>query len=268
MTEDKALRFDSGKVLHELVPAHAIHELAKVYTFGAKKYAPNNWRRGMKWSRVIASLKRHLNAIERSEDYDSESGLLHASHVAWNAITLLEYYKIYPQGDDRQHPYLNNPKIGLDIDGVLANFNKSLFEWHNEEFSDSLHWNDPRVRVMFEGVKDNPDFWSSIEIMIKPEDIPFEPAAYVTARSIDKSVTQAWLNNCGFPMAPLHSLDVNESKLETIKGLNLDFFVDDKLETFKELNSNGICCFLMDAPYNRHIDVGYKRIYNLKDFLH
>ena len=56
-----ALRYDEGKIRHDLLPGHAINELAKVYTMGAKKYADHNWRKGMKWSRVIASLKRHLN---------------------------------------------------------------------------------------------------------------------------------------------------------------------------------------------------------------
>jgi hypothetical protein len=128
-----ASRYDSGKTRHELLPAHAINELAKVYTMGAKKYAPHNWRKGMAWSRVIGSLKRHLNELENCKDYDEESGLLHAAHVALNAITLLEYYKIYPQGDDRPHSYLNftggatgecevKRKIGLDIDEVLCDF--------------------------------------------------------------------------------------------------------------------------------------------------
>ena len=42
-------------------------------------------------------------------------------------------------------------------------------------------------------------------------------------------------------------------------------FVDDKFENFVELNKNGICCFLMDAPHNQRYDVGHKRIKSLKE---
>jgi hypothetical protein len=96
-----AMRKDGDKVRHDLIPPIATNELAKVLTYGAQKYAVNNWRKGMAWSRIIGSLKRHLNALEQGEDYDKETGLLHAAHVMCNAAFLTEYYTIFPQGDDR-----------------------------------------------------------------------------------------------------------------------------------------------------------------------
>ena len=40
--EDKALRFDSKKVRHDLLEPFAINELAKVFTAGSVKYADHN----------------------------------------------------------------------------------------------------------------------------------------------------------------------------------------------------------------------------------
>ena len=120
--EEKGLRFNKGKTRHDLVPSFAQEQYAKVLTKGAEKYAERNWEKGMEWSKVLASMKRHILAYESGEDYDPETGLLHMSHVMCNAAFLTEYYKIYPQGDDRPHKYLNRPRIGLDIDEVLADW--------------------------------------------------------------------------------------------------------------------------------------------------
>ena len=114
--EDKGLRFNQGKTRHDLVPAFAQEQYARVLTKGSEKYAERNWELGMKWGKVIASMKRHIQAFESGEDYDKETGLLHTAHIMCNAGFLTEYYKIYPQGDDRPHKYLKTPKIGLDID--------------------------------------------------------------------------------------------------------------------------------------------------------
>src|SRR5665213_559065 len=109
-------RFDEGKIRMDLVPPYAHQQLARVLTLGAEKYGKDNYRNGMAWSKVIASLERHLNAFKFGEDFDKESSINHAAHIMCNAAFLLEYSKIYPQGDDRQHSYLTAPKVGLDID--------------------------------------------------------------------------------------------------------------------------------------------------------
>lgn len=101
MGNNEAKRFDKGKVQLELLDPEFIHDFAQVMTFGAAKYGPNNWRRGMNWTRAIGSLKRHMNAIERGEDFDEESGLHHSAHIACNAM-FLYYYEKYSKGvDDR-----------------------------------------------------------------------------------------------------------------------------------------------------------------------
>lgn len=96
-----AKRYDGGKPRYDLIPALAQEELAKVLTVGVEKYGVDNWRKGMKWSKVLASLERHLYAIKRGEDRDPETGLLHSAHIQSNAAFLTEYFFTFPELDDR-----------------------------------------------------------------------------------------------------------------------------------------------------------------------
>lgn len=101
----KGGRFDQEKVRFDLLEPHAIKELAKVFTFGAHKYADNNWiKYGMDWSRVIGSLERHVNAFKAGQDYDEETGLPHMAHAAWNALALVSYMRFHPEKDNRYVP--------------------------------------------------------------------------------------------------------------------------------------------------------------------
>jgi len=95
------VKFDEGKNRYDLIPGYALDELAKIYTYGTKKYDDNNWRKGMKWGRIFGAMMRHAWAFWRGEDRDPESGLLHLAHAAWQCFTLMEYAKTHPELDDR-----------------------------------------------------------------------------------------------------------------------------------------------------------------------
>lgn len=99
-----AFRADSGKHRMELLSSTAMVEWAKVMTFGATKYSDDNWRKGMKWRRVIGSLSRHLAAYNAGQTLDPETGLSHMAHVMANASMLLEYEKTLQTFDDRYIP--------------------------------------------------------------------------------------------------------------------------------------------------------------------
>lgn len=92
---------DDGKVRLDLLPTEALEEIAKVLTFGAKKYAAHNWRRGFVWSRTVAAMLRHLYAWMRGEDKDPESGLSHMAHVGCNVLFLLTFIVTKTGEDDR-----------------------------------------------------------------------------------------------------------------------------------------------------------------------
>lgn len=84
-------RDDVGKSRMDLIPMDALYELGEIYQFGAEKYADRNWEKGMKWSRMIGPLLRHIAAFMCGIERDPESKQLHSAHMAWNALGLLTY---------------------------------------------------------------------------------------------------------------------------------------------------------------------------------
>lgn len=262
------LRFNSGKLRYDLVHAWSHEQMVRVLTKGSIKYAERNWEKGMAWSNVISSLKRHLAAIEAGEDYDVETGELHAAHLACNAHFLTAYYKIFPQGDNRPHTYLQRPKIGLDIDEVLCDwvgaftqkFGYAIPENWNFSYETYQHFQSMDVEEMNE-------FYLNLPAKISPSELPFEPHCYITSRSVPVELTKQWLQKNGFPTVKVYSVGFGVSKIDVAKESGIEIFVDDRYENFVELNNAGICTFLMDAPHNKRYNVGYKRISSLKDLI-
>ena len=116
--KQKGLRYNQGKIRYSLIPKTALKELASVLTYGSDKYTvrdeqgkvitsgDNNWQKGLSWKSVLDSIHRHLESFEAGIDYDNESGLLHLGHVMANVSFLIDFYRSYPEGDDRNHKYL------------------------------------------------------------------------------------------------------------------------------------------------------------------
>ena len=74
-----------------LLPTKATLKVARVLSFGAKKYGDHNWLQGMRWTRLSSACLRHLFAWIGGEDKDPESGISHLAHAACNLLMLLEY---------------------------------------------------------------------------------------------------------------------------------------------------------------------------------
>ena len=88
---EKGMKFDSGKLLYSLIPPETSKALAEVLSFGAQKYAPNNWalvENGKQ--RYLDALYRHLQAYRFGETVDPESGLHHLAHALTN-VAFLHY---------------------------------------------------------------------------------------------------------------------------------------------------------------------------------
>lgn len=69
----------------------AVEAVASISAFGASKYAWNGWEHvpdGI--NRYTDAMVRHLVREGKGEVLDSDSGLLHAAHVAWGALARLE----------------------------------------------------------------------------------------------------------------------------------------------------------------------------------
>ena len=100
-TTERGIKHDTSKLRFDLIPPSSLEELVSVYTFGAEKYEPRNWERGIEYSRIYAAVQRHLSAYWRGQDLDEESALPHLAHAAWGLFALLEYQRTHPELDDR-----------------------------------------------------------------------------------------------------------------------------------------------------------------------
>lgn len=93
---------DKEKPRFDLISPIALEELAKVLTFGAKKYASWNWSKGLPYTRILAATLRHIFAYLRGETIDPETGYSHMAAVMCNAMFILHFEKIRPDLDDRE----------------------------------------------------------------------------------------------------------------------------------------------------------------------
>jgi hypothetical protein len=99
---------DHAKPRMDLIAPEAMVALARVLTFGAEKYAPRNWEKGMDWGRVYAAAQRHMWAWLAGEDNDPETGLSHMAHAMCCLMFLIAYQARGTGRDDR-------PRIGAEV---------------------------------------------------------------------------------------------------------------------------------------------------------
>lgn len=109
------LRYDAGKPRVDLLCPGALLATAAVMERGARKYAEFNWAQGMKWSKVIGPLFRHLLKFMAGHDYDRDdncegcqkgdcvdhTGLPHVDLIACNAMFLQYFFRAHRDLDDR-----------------------------------------------------------------------------------------------------------------------------------------------------------------------
>lgn len=98
LTDDgKGKKYDTGKsmvgTLCRVFP-RALLGIGTCIEFGTHKYPkPDNWKlvEGA-YTRYQDSLMRHYLKFLAGEKVDSETGLLHLMHMAWNCLAILELY--------------------------------------------------------------------------------------------------------------------------------------------------------------------------------
>ena len=105
---------DAGKPGFEFLPGDALGEINEIMRFGAEKYAPRNWEKGMAWTRPANACLRHLFAWLAGERKDPETGRSHLAHAGCCILFLLSYEKRQIGTDDRA-PSLNDISWADDV---------------------------------------------------------------------------------------------------------------------------------------------------------
>lgn len=109
---------------YDLLPKEALDAMARVYAFGAEKYADHNWRKGYEWSKSFAAAMRHMWAFWNGETFDEESGLPHLAHAAFHLNAMLTWLERDGEGGQFDDRWINSPALqGVtqeEIDAVAA----------------------------------------------------------------------------------------------------------------------------------------------------
>lgn len=101
LISEEGLKHDKEKIQVELLSPTWLEGVGMVLTFGAKKYAAHNWRKGIQLSRLLGACLRHVLAFLRGEDKDPESGLSHLYHASCCLMFASEIHRTKPELDDR-----------------------------------------------------------------------------------------------------------------------------------------------------------------------
>ena len=99
MTEGR--KYDDEKAPIDLIPPELLTATAAVLHYGARKYEPRNWEKGMRWGRVFAALMRHMWAWWSGEKTDPETNMSHLWHAACCIAFLIAYESRGIGEDDR-----------------------------------------------------------------------------------------------------------------------------------------------------------------------
>lgn len=160
--------------------------------------------------------------------------------------------------------YFQNLRIGIDIDEVLSDFIGGYQDRFGYKPINNWHFTYKMEEQMKE-LNEDKSFWTGLRSRISHHEIPFIPTCYITRRIFPIEWTKEWIEKNNFPCVEV--IHVPGSKVETAKRMELDYFIDDNIKNFQELNSSGIKTFLMDAPHNKQYNVNNHRIVHLADII-
>jgi|SRR5271156_2296898 len=89
-TPRHTVKIDERKLRFDLIPPHAMTEVAKAFTVGGSKHGEDDYlKRPKPISHHVGALLRHLYAHLRGEERDVD-GQLHLASVAARAMMILE----------------------------------------------------------------------------------------------------------------------------------------------------------------------------------
>ncbi|MGI6450460.1 MAG: 5' nucleotidase, NT5C type [Desulfitobacteriia bacterium] len=174
-------------------------------------------------------------------------------------------------------------KIGLDIDGVVANSFPVFLRELNKHYGKNLAQIDNyKMTELYEVSEDDLGafFNENVEYLYSaPEPIAGALASieawfqagheiiFITARKlgIEERVTRKWFQKYGLPDEKIIFVG-GASKTFAVKEYRLDVFVEDFMSNVLEIAALGVPVLLLDAPYNQgKLPVGVTRCYNWED---
>lgn len=95
------IKHDGAKPDMTHVPIEAMWAMAEAFTYGAKKYAADNYREGLAVRRQVAAALRHIYQFLDEGDIDKESGCKHIGSAMASLAMACFTVENHPNLDDR-----------------------------------------------------------------------------------------------------------------------------------------------------------------------
>lgn len=176
---------------------------------------------------------------------------------------------------------IDNIRIGLDVDGVLANFSEAFIKKGRQmgiqcclpkDWKVVDKWMFPCAdhfkEVWDTAVEHSYNFWLGIPPLPKAvkyfkQKTAFTPELYITKRPCPSWVTRKWIRANEFPDAEVITVNDPADKLIIVKE-RCDAYVDDLPSTVRQMLDAGVNAYLYAAPFHtgENID-GLPLIHNL-----
>ena len=137
-----------------------------------------------------------------------------------------------------------NLKVSMDLDGCLCDFYGPYLKRFGEPDKDSTITKNVNTIL----AKDK-EFWMNLPVL---NELSWTPRQYTTARVIRKQWIKEYLAKEKFPKAPVYQIyGYGLSKYSKVRMGGCHLHIDDSISVFKDLNSKGVPCLLLDTPINR-----------------
>lgn len=104
-------RYNTGKLQWSLVDMKALEPMVEVLMAGAKKYSPDNWKKGLPVKDLMDSLQRHYVDFSTGIDLDEETQLSHVGHMMCNLMFISWMLKNKPELDNRHEKDNKVPSV-------------------------------------------------------------------------------------------------------------------------------------------------------------
>lgn len=167
------------------------------------------------------------------------------------------------------------PSIHLDLDGVIFDYNQHFLDYLGfEDKTPAQSWHDPRFVDNFHKIANDTNFWSTIPSIVSQEEVDLinkYVRGFITARTVPSEVSAAALKSIGIDVDSKTAITVGyeKTKIDCIKELGVEMFLDDAVHNYEEINSNTNClCYIKTRSHNESYFISPKfRFNNIHEFL-
>jgi uncharacterized HAD superfamily protein len=190
------------------------------------------------------------------------------------------------------------PRLAFDMDGVVANFAAGFLSLVNQRFQLTLSYDqwrsyDPVMDGLmtqeqwdagWEMLRSTPLFWAHLPCFrstpfnsINEDMRNFVYNGYFVTRRQDTDLAESgpqdsniqsriWLEQNGITEASSIIAVHHSDRINLLKAIGVDAYVDDYPEQFLACRAAGIRAYLIDRPWNQGVDTPY-RVFTLQQFI-